>query len=98
MDLMINEDIFNQLNLTDVSSDVQVELLKAFSSAVFQAVILSCSKNLDDIDRNELLRLLEKGDEEAIGKFLKEKVDNIDAIISEESKRFKETLIEKSKQ
>lgn len=93
----INQNIIYQLGLDDLPLKTKKELVKNFAIAVFESVILKVAQTLNPEERNELEKIIQKGDEEEVGQFIKNKATDIESLIVEETLGFKQMLIERSK-
>lgn len=93
---LIDQNIFEELGLNNLPDKEKEDLLENFSTTVMQAVMLRVAVDLPKDKREELEKLIEGENEEAIGKFLQENVENLDNLIDEESLKFKQALINRS--
>lgn len=95
---LIDQDIFEAIGLDNLSGEEKNNLLQSFSETIFQAVMMRVAVKLMGTDREEFERLIQEGQEEKIGEFLSRKVTDIESIATEETLRFKQMLIDRSKQ
>lgn len=95
---LIDQDIFEAIGLANLSEEEKNPLLQSFSETIFQAIMMRAAIKLMGPDREEFERLISEGNEEKIGLFLSEKVSDIESIATQETLRFKQTLIDRSKQ
>lgn len=97
-DKLIELDVFEAIGLKDLPQEDKMKLLETFSETVFQAIVLRISTMLMGPDLDRYQKMLEEGEEEELGKFLSEKIPNIESIAIEESIRFKKALIERAQE
>lgn len=90
---LIDQNIFEELGLDNLSEEEKVNLLQNFQETVMQAVLLRIAVKLPKEKIDQLNKLVEKENEEGIGAFLQNNSDNLDALVDEESLRFKQALI-----
>lgn len=95
---LIDQDIFEAIGLANLSEEEKNKLLQSFSETIFQAMMMRVAVKLMGPDREEFERLVSEGKEEKIGVFLSQKVPEIESISTQETLRFKQTLIDRSKQ
>lgn len=95
---LIDQDIFEAMGLANLAEEEKNKLLQSFSETIFQAIMMRVAVKLLGPDREEFERMVTEGNEEKIGLFLSQKVPEIESIATQETLRFKQTLIERSKQ
>ncbi|MBI5306388.1 hypothetical protein HZB04_02300 [Candidatus Wolfebacteria bacterium] len=87
----LQTNIIKELGLENLSDERKMEIMLGVGRIVQQNVILRILDELKEKDKDEFDKFLEKneGNEEAIYKFLKSKIFNLDDIINEEIKKIK---------
>ena len=84
--------ILEDLGLLDLPEERKAELLDKMSDLIQKRVLLRIVKMLSDKDKNDLDKVLEKGDAVQIQDFLMSKVPNLDEITQEEVNDFKKEV------
>jgi hypothetical protein len=93
---ILKQNIIKDLGLEALSEEEQEEALLSVGRIIFQAVLIRVLQELDDQGKDEFDKLLSEkpNDEEAILKFLTEKVPNLNSIVREEVSKFKQETVD----
>ncbi|MDI6717572.1 MAG: DUF5663 domain-containing protein [Patescibacteria group bacterium] len=91
----LGKNIIKELGMDTLSEKEQEELILSIGNIIRQNIILQILQELSEADKNEFDKLLgeKPDDQEAIFKFLKSKIPNLDEITNEEISKFKEESI-----
>jgi hypothetical protein len=91
MDDTIKQDVVKALGLDALPPEKREEMLLRIGKIIYQRVIMRVVNEMSEKDKTEFDELLgeKHDDEEAILKFLREKVPNLDQIVEEEMIGFK---------
>jgi hypothetical protein len=82
--------IFEDLELTDLSEKEKDDILQRMGRIIFEMALIRILDEMDDETAKEFEQFLEKNQNpDDILKFLKEKVPNLEDILTEEAKTFK---------
>lgn len=93
MDPKLKETIVKQLGLENLSPDKQNEAIERIGKIIFQGTLMKILQTMNAEDQKELEQKLGAAkSEEDIMSFLKEKVPNLEMLVQEEAKRFKEEM------
>jgi len=93
---ILKQNIIKDLGLEVLPEEEQEEALLSVGRIIFQAVLIRVLQELDDQGKDEFDKLLSEkpNDEEAILKFLTEKVPNLNSIVREEVSKFKQETVD----
>ena len=92
MDDILKKNIIRDLGIGALPQEQQEEALLRIGNIIFQGALMKVVENMAEADKSEFEKLLsEKNNEpEAILNFLRSKIANLDEIISEEIRKFKQ--------
>jgi hypothetical protein len=93
---ILKQNIIKDLGLEALPEEEQEEALLSVGRIIFQAVLIRVLQELDDQGKDEFDKLLSEkpNDEEAILKFLTEKVPDLNSIVREEVSKFKQETVD----
>jgi len=84
--------IITELGLSDLPRTTQLKLLTQMTESVLKRITVEVLEKLSEEDRKEFEKIQEKGDTEAMDKFLKEKIANYEEIVEGIVADFKEEM------
>lgn len=92
---LLSKNLLKELGLGNLPEEDQTELMLSIGRIIQQNIIIRVLDELSDEDREEFDRLLgDNKDDGATLNFLKEKIKNLDGILEEEIKKFKQSSVE----
>lgn len=94
---LLRKNILVELGLQEMPEDRKLDLLSRMSDLIQKRVLLRVIKSLSVQEKEEFDKLLGKGNEQEIYRYLIAKVTNIEQITDEEVIKFKEEVIEQVK-
>jgi len=87
--------IFEDLELTDLSEKEKDDILQRMGRIIFEMALIRILDEMDDGTAKEFEQFLEKNQNpDDILKFLKEKVPNLEEILTEEAQTFKSEVFD----
>ena len=94
---IVQQHIINLLNLDYLPDAEKAVLLDKMVEVVNQRALLRVLEGLDKIKKDELEKLLEEGTDEALQQFIQTNVPNFLTMLTEETIKLKEEVVEKIK-
>ncbi len=88
----IQQNILEELGLENLPEDKKEELLSVMTESVLKRITISVLEQLSDEDKKEFDKLRDQADAEKINQFLREKIENYDAMIEKIIKEFKQEM------
>lgn len=99
MPTILQKNIIKDLGLDKLSEKEQEKILLGLGGVIFQSVLIRVMDELDNKGKDEFEKILTEkpNDEEAILKFLKKKVPNLNIIVNEEVAKIKREAVDFAK-
>ncbi|EKD56029.1 MAG: hypothetical protein ACD_58C00316G0002 [uncultured bacterium] len=94
---LIDVDILEALGLANLPEDQKMEMLASFADTVMQTVMIRVAVRLIGPDADEFDKIVDAKDEQKIGEFLQSKVPDIEQLVTNETLKLKQVLIERVK-
>lgn len=96
MTTILQKNIIKDLGLDTLPEKKQEEALLSIGRIIFQSVLIRVMDELDDKGKDEFEKVLTEkpNDEEAIFGFLKKNVANLNKIVNEEVRKFKQESVD----
>jgi hypothetical protein len=85
-------DILKELGLDSISEEKKAEILNLLAQTLHAALVNRIDQELSPEDKQNLLQLIEKGNEDEINNFIGSKIQNFDQIYAEELAKFKNEM------
>lgn len=92
---LIDQNIFDELDLGNLSEKQKEQLLLNWTDKTMQITIMRILATLPKEKQAEFNMLMDNPSEEKFGQFIKDNVLNFDVILDEETLKFKKALVEK---
>lgn len=94
MDLTKKFDLIKELGLENAPQEKQMEIVANYTDALQTRIFARLLDELTTEEQKEFDQLLQTNDEEKIGKYLTEKIPNMDFIATDEFNHMKREIIE----
>jgi len=92
--VLIEGDFFKEASLENLPEEEKKKLMTKMIDGVKNRVLIRIDDMIAEADKAQFQELLDKGDDEAINKFLKEKKISVPQLVVEESLLQKQQLIQ----
>jgi|GEM_PF-718073 len=93
MDQNQTKGLISELGLDNLPEDEKNDMIVKLAEALQNRLTVRLLASLSEDEKQEFDDIAGKGDDEAIGKYLSEKVPNVDFIAKEEFELFREELL-----